>query len=141
MGSKCFNAPGGKMFQYPQTKIRPRRQNVSILLYCIIFRSMQEEDWGIIYVGSMISWWSLWDEEIDSSSIHSFVEISPSHQEFDLHLKSPNVSLKARLLKIMLVITWSKLDKKLWRYLGIVMEIGRLEVHIIYCNLTKNRPC
>ena len=30
MGSKCFNTPRGKMFQYPQTKICPRGQNVSI---------------------------------------------------------------------------------------------------------------
>ena len=74
---------------------------------------MQEEDWGIIYVGSVITWWSPWDEETDSRSIPSLVQILPSHQEFDLQLKSPNVSLKAVLLKLMSAITLSELDKKI----------------------------
>ena len=73
---------------------------------------MQDEDWGRKYVGSMINWWSPWVEETDSRPIPSLVEILPSHQEPDLQLKYPNISLKAGLLKLMSVITWSKLDKK-----------------------------
>ena len=35
-----------------------------------------------------------------------------SGNRFDIHLKSPNISLKTGLLKLMSIITWLKLDKK-----------------------------
>ena len=74
---------------------------------------MQQADWGRICVGYMISWWSPRDEETDSRSVSSLVELSPFHQEFDLQLKPPNITMKSGLLKLMSVITWSKIDKKL----------------------------
>ena len=88
-------------------------------------RSMQDEEWGRICVGYVISWWSPWDEENDSRSKPFLVEISPSNQEFDLQLKSPDIiSLKAGLLL---------LDQSLTRHfrshLRIVMGIGRLKEH------------
>ena len=92
--------------------------SVTKLSWSIKIRSVQEKDWVRICVGSVISWWTPWDEETDSRSIPSLVEISPSHQKFDLQLKFPNISIKTRLLKLVSVITWSKLDKKFLRSSG-----------------------
>ena len=43
--------------------------------------------------------------ETDSRSISSLVELSPFHQEFNLQLKPPNITIKSGLLKLMSVIT------------------------------------
>ena len=49
------------------------------------------------------------------------------YQEFDLQLKSSNISLKAGLLKLMSFITWSSLTKNFRIHLRIVMGNGRLQ--------------
>ena len=84
-------------------------------------KSKQEEDCGRICVESVISWWSPWDEEADSRSIHSFVETLSSHQEFDLQLKSYNISLKLDYSNSCQLLLDQSFAKSFWSHLRIVM--------------------
>ena len=118
--------------------------SITKLGWSIKIKSMQEEDWERICVGSVISWWSPWDEETDSRSISSVVEISPCHWKFDLQLKSPSISLKAGLLKLMsyyLIKAWQKIFKVAWRLWWGTVDYKNITRFIIYCNLAKNRFC
>ena len=101
---------------------------ITKLGWSIKITSMQEEDWGRICVGSVISWWSQWDEETNSRSIPSLVETSPFHQEFDLRLKSPDISLdySNSCQLYYLIKAW---EKNFRSHLRIVMGNGRLQEH------------
>ena len=71
-----------------------------------MIKSMQDEYCGKTYVEFVKSWQSPLDEETDCKSILPFMELLPSHQRFDLQLKSPNIRPEYA------AIAWSMLDKK-----------------------------
>ena len=78
------------------------------LFWLIKIRSMHEDEFGKIGVGSQISWLKPKDEGIASTWLLSFFVKSFFHQEDDQTLKSPVTNIKWRFCLILSDISCSK---------------------------------
>ena len=82
--------------------------------WSVKINSMQDSEFGDIWVGSDISWWKPWVETKESNLVPSIVVESPYHHGFDEALKSPKMTVKAGWKSWKLSKSFSKFDKKLW---------------------------
>ena len=74
-------------------------------------KSVQEELLVCISVGSFINWGNPFEEVSENNFDPSVVSISLDHHEEDLALKSPVITDKNGLCLLMLLKSFSKLDK------------------------------
>ena len=69
-------------------------------------------EWGSRFVGSDISWWNLCKDVNASKCVLSAVVLSFFHQDEDLALQSPRITVNKELVEAVLLKSSSKSDRK-----------------------------
>ena len=101
--------------------------------WSVKIRSIQEELFFCIWVGSFISCWNPSEEVYANNLVPPVVLVSLDHQEDDLALISPVITDKYSLRFFISIISFSKLDKNKSNSSLFCYGIGKLLMQSLFC--------